>query len=165
MEKWGLLVFIHAYHFSKDRSPDMDVVFIFETQHTLPRHAFAIHTGSLIVSFPEDTNVWSPKGVVKIVEGWRSLYGSFLKWWYPPPGEPITFIFGVITHILGVQNLHFSWFWGSRATIGFPTKKRPFWGVKWGYHLNKETPLWTGDKNITHNLDWFSWWLFYGLKS
>ena len=28
-----------------------------------------------------------------------------------------SFILGVITHILGVQNLHFSWFWGPRVWI------------------------------------------------
>jgi len=36
---------------------------------------------------------------------WGSTpYGGFLKWWVSP------------------------------TTIGFPTKKWPFWGVKWGYH-------------------------------
>ena len=42
------------------------------------------------------------------------------------PWEPtVPSFLGVITHILGVQNIHFSWFWGPRDvyTQKTPTKK------------------------------------------
>ena len=35
------------------------------------------------------------------------------------PGNPQPSFLGIITHILGVENLHFSWFWGPRVGGGF----------------------------------------------
>ena len=72
---------------------------------------------------------WKDPFNERILIGDIKLYSSHTTWL---PGKPITFMFrGYFTHILGVENPHFSWFWGSRVVANFgvpvtpPSKSKP----------------------------------------
>ena len=81
----------------------------------------------------------------------EKFYGIYLATQFTIPWEPTTFISRGVTHILGVQNLHFSWFWGPRVdvTINKPTiqpPKNPF--------VCPREDIYTSNPTVRMRLDW-----------
>jgi len=71
------------------------------------------------VNLPEKSNLTVPtigELAVKIREPLRvvTLENPLAVSYYH--GNPQPSFLGVITHMLGVQNLHFSWFWGPKVS-------------------------------------------------
>ena len=144
MEKWRLKLPLKHGLFNPLQMKETRGFFLWE-KNVVPIFPGHRILGSLGVASHPETRPWFLRARLPLFPAAQEMAGFWLVRGTPKPS-----FLGVITHILGVSNLHFSWFWGPRVV-------RKTMAVVGSQVVEVETlTVFFGGGEITRNPD--NWW-------